>query len=284
MNKKAFIIFTLILAIIIGSGFWFLNRDNLAEVEHTSLEMIPSDLDEPLMPPPLRGAVTASKTSLSVNGVLSETNRHRGLNDRKPLTLNSQLNAAAQLKLDDMFAKQYFAHESPDGKGPSDLAKQVGYAYVTVGENLALGNFEGDSALVQGWMDSPGHRENILRESYTEIGIAVKEGIFEGKRTWLAVQEFGLPATACPKPDTSLEALINKNQQDLKNLETQINAKRREVDEAERTNDPSYNQKAGEYNDLVNAYNELIQRTKKLVNQYNQQVESYNACLKQAGG
>jgi uncharacterized protein YkwD len=52
------------------------------------------------------------------------------------------------------------------------LAKKVNYEYVVVGENLAEGDFTSDADLVKGWMDSPGHRANILNTKYEEIGIA----------------------------------------------------------------------------------------------------------------
>src|SRR6185369_15716694 len=111
---------------------------------------------------------------------------------------NALLDKAAKKKLDDMFAQQYFEHINPQGKGPSDLAKSVGYDYIAIGENLALGNFKNDAELVQAWMDSPGHRANILNKQYTEIGVAVGQGTYEGKKTWLAVQEFGRPTSSCP--------------------------------------------------------------------------------------
>jgi uncharacterized protein YkwD len=92
-----------------------------------------------------------------------------------------------------MFENQYFAHESPTGEKVSDLAKKFGYDFLLIGENLAMGNFSSDEDLVLAWMESPGHRENILNEKYQEIGVAVKKGIFEGKEVWIAVQHFGLP-------------------------------------------------------------------------------------------
>jgi len=124
------------------------------------------------------------------------------------------------LQLDDIFEKQYFAHISPEGLGPSDLAEKSGYEYIMIAENLALGNFKDDNTLVNAWMDSPGHRANILNNRYTEIGVAVGKGFFSesnennkeeiATEVWIAVQEFGLPLSSCPKPEESLLNTIER--------------------------------------------------------------------------
>ena len=100
-----------------------------------------------------------------------------------------------------MFEKEYFEHKSPSGIGASDIAHDVGYEFILVGENIALGNFDGDEALVQAWMDSPGHRANILNKRYTEIGIAAEKGLYQGKMMWLAVQIFARPMSLCQNPN-----------------------------------------------------------------------------------
>src|SRR5262249_8345343 len=126
---------------------------------------------------PLRGGDASANVTLTQAGVIKWTNIQRQENGALPaLTVNAKLNESAQLKLKDMFAKQYFEHVSPSGVGPDGLANEVGYAYASIGENLALGNFADDRALVQAWMDSPGHRANILGKSYREIGVAVGKG------------------------------------------------------------------------------------------------------------
>jgi len=101
--------------------------------------------------------------------------------------------------MSDMFKKNYFAHVSPDGIGPSELAEQEGYRFILVGENLARGNFGSDKKLVQAWMDSPGHRDNILKPSYLELGVSVGQGEIAGLRTWIAVQSFGVSSDECLK-------------------------------------------------------------------------------------
>ena len=120
-------------------------------------------------------------TVLSQNDVIDLTNKARATYGSLPaLKENSKLDFSAEKKLQDMFMKQYFEHVSPSGIGVGDLANQISYEYIVIGENLALGNFKDDQALVDAWMASPAHRANILNKHYTEIGVAVGKGTFEG--------------------------------------------------------------------------------------------------------
>jgi uncharacterized protein YkwD len=233
-------------------------------------------------PPPLRAATTGSPDALlTKNGTISWTNAQRVDNNLPPLKENTLLNAAAAAKANDMFAKQYFAHVSPAGTGPSDLAKNAGYEFIAVGENLALGNFDGDKALVQAWMDSPGHRANILRAQYEEIGVAVVQGIYEGHKTWIAVQEFGRPLSSCPQPDEALKTTIETNQNILDEWQKALDVQKAQLDAMRPKRGFEYNQKVNEYNDFVNRYNALVAETKPLIIQYNTQTETFNACVKQ---
>lgn len=162
-------------------------------------------------PAPLRGPVYQDRLSLlTKEGTFTETNKQRALNDVPALTRNTTLDAAAASKLQDMFDKQYFEHISPSGRGPADVVNDVRYEYLVVGENLALGNFETDATLLEAWMNSPGHRANIVSPKFRELGIAVGEGMFEGKKTWLAVQTFGTPASTCGAPSAASKAEIEQ--------------------------------------------------------------------------
>lgn len=111
------------------------------------------------------------------------------------LTVNPKLVAAAQAKADDMAAKGYFAHETPDGYNSWHWFKQVGYRYLYAGENLAV-NFNESSDVEKAWMASPTHRDNILNGNYTEIGIATAKGTYKGRDAIFAVQMFGTPSAA----------------------------------------------------------------------------------------
>ena len=195
--------------------------------------------------------------------------------------MNPKLNVAAQAKLDDLFAQQYFEHVSPQGVAPADVITDAGYRYIVVGENLALGNFKDDVTLVQAWMDSPGHRANILHSRFQEIGVAVRKGTYEGKSVWIAVQEFGTPISACPGPSDALKDTIDADreqitlwQAELERLKTKMETSRYESVEA-------YNMDAQRYNELAAKTNALIDQTRTHVEEYNRQVNMFNQCVEQ---
>ncbi len=119
-------------------------------------------------------------------------------NDRKDfevplLETNPLLEQAAQLKANDMAEKGYFAHTSPDGKTPWEWLKDVSYPFLAAGENLAV-NFLDSNDIENAWMNSPGHRKNILNNRFTEIGIATAKGMYKGRETTFVVQFFGRPS------------------------------------------------------------------------------------------
>ncbi len=124
--------------------------------------------------------------------LISLTNKERVKNDISILTENELLTKAAQLKAEDMVKKGYFAHYSPDGVSPWFWIEEVGYDYQKAGENLAV-NFESSKEVIDAWMNSPTHRENIVKEGYTEIGIATASGTYKGKEGIFVVQIFGTP-------------------------------------------------------------------------------------------
>lgn len=129
--------------------------------------------------------------------LLQRTNDQRRALDLQPLQENQKLNQAAYAKAQDMFADNYWDHFAPDGATPWDFIVGAGYSYKYAGENLAY-NFMFSDDVVNAWMDSPTHRENILRPEYTEIGFAVVNGTLLGEETTVVVQMFGTPAGGQP--------------------------------------------------------------------------------------
>ncbi|MEZ4180511.1 MAG: CAP domain-containing protein [Candidatus Doudnabacteria bacterium] len=230
-------------------------------------------------PNPLLGDFTGRQSILTNEGVLSETNRHRDLQSLLPLSRDPKLDKAAQAKLEDMFAQQYFEHNSPDGKHPSDVITAAGYEFLTVGENLALGNFENDQVLVQAWMDSPGHRANILNSKFHEIGIAVGKGVYQGHEVWMAVQEFGTPLDTCPSPDESLAKKIEDLEGRIATQEAQLKTQEKQLHPDNYSNYQAYQQAVQDYNQAVGQLNSLIAELKQTVENYNSSVNQFNNCL-----
>ncbi len=283
MKKPIKIVFLLILVGLGASFYFYADLNNWYRLVNTRLETEigqPKTIEQKISAPsPLRGPIQETLSSLTALGTIAETNLQRKQNGLPALLPNAQLTKGAEMKVNDMFNRQYFEHESPTGEGPGELASAAGYEYLMIGENLALGNYKNDEALVEAWMNSPGHRGNILNVKYTEIGVAVKHGTYEGQTVWLAVQEFGRPVSLCPSPDTALRTRIGENQNLLTGLEEQLSAKRQEIDNAKPRRGPEYNQKVGEYNELANRYNALVEDTKTLISEYNNQVNTLNACI-----
>lgn len=110
-----------------------------------------------------------------------------------PLKRNPLLEDAAQMKANHMAENSYFAHTSPDGTTPWYWINQSGYKFRTAGENLAV-HFTDSREVEEAWMNSPRHRDNILNQNYTEIGIATARGTYEGYNTVFVVQMFGSPS------------------------------------------------------------------------------------------
>ncbi len=111
--------------------------------------------------------------------------------------LDTKLSAAAAQKAADMFARDYWAHISPVGTQPWYFITESGYSYRYAGENLAR-DFSDAKSVVDAWVASPSHRENLLNSRYQDIGIAVIDGQLEGRETTLVVQFFGTKLTAAP--------------------------------------------------------------------------------------
>jgi len=87
-----------------------------------------------------------------------------------PLTMHPQLRCSARLHSQDMAAREYFEHTTPDGVDFAQRVDAVGYAWMVVGENIALGATTAED-VVDGWMNSPGHCTNIMADDFEELGV-----------------------------------------------------------------------------------------------------------------
>jgi len=115
------------------------------------------------------------------------TNKERSGNSLGSLKYNTVLAKAAQMKAEDMVKRGYFSHKDPNGLPPWKWLDQVGYNYTYAGENLGL-NFIESNELIEAWMNSSLHRLNLLNKNYTEIGIGIASGIYDGKQAIFIVQ------------------------------------------------------------------------------------------------
>ncbi len=279
-TKKIVVISALILLIALGLYVVYPFVKKQATLVVKSAQTIQNEL----FSTPLVGNENDKNATLTTGGVITITNKERTAAGLSVLTENKKLDAAAAAKLKDMFDKQYFEHVSPDGRGPGAVAESAGYSYIIVGENLALGNFKDDAALVAAWMASPGHRANILQTRFREIGVAVGKGNYNGKEIWMAVQEFGSPLSDCPAIDTRIKTQVDADKALTNSMNLKLEALQKEIKTMPRSTPPeqeAYNQKVHEYNDLVVAYDAALSKLKAEIDTYNAEVRAFNACIKE---
>jgi hypothetical protein len=153
------------------------------------------------------------QTATVLVGTLNNlTNSERQQQNLSSLKENILLDKSAQFKADDMVKNGYFAHKSPDGKEPWYWLDSVGYKYSYAGENLAI-NFNESEDVVNAWMNSPTHKANIVKGSYTEIGTAIATGTYKGKDAVFVVQHYASPRVAEKNifPSTTSANVVSKD-------------------------------------------------------------------------
>lgn len=161
-------------------------------------------LDTGKLPSPIRPPfVLAYATDMSRGGLLSSTNAARAAQGLGSLAADGQLNNSAQAKAQDMLNKDYWAHVSPDGTEPWYFFTQAGYSYSRASENLAYG-FMSSQAVIDGWMNSASHRDNMLGQ-YNDVGfgiVNIPNYQSSGEQT-LVVAHYGVRSASAPAPAPS---------------------------------------------------------------------------------
>ncbi|MER8047733.1 CAP domain-containing protein [Streptomyces sp. NPDC094032] len=141
------------------------------------------------VPPRAKAAPLAAGTAAQyVDQVLNLANAERRKAGCDPLRSDAKLRTAAQRHADDMSDRDYYAHDSPEGRSPGDRITAAGYTWSTWGENIFRGPHTPAEA-VDGWMNSEGHRKNILNCAFQEVGVGVN---LTGNGPWW-VQDFATP-------------------------------------------------------------------------------------------
>ncbi len=144
-------------------------------------------------PKPTRTSTSSTTAPTTANGAAAEvvrlTNNERQANGCPALKVNAALTTSASRHSADMAERDYFDHNSLDGRSPFDRMKAAGYSYSRAAENIAAGQPTA-AAVVAGWMKSAGHRANIVNCDLTEIGVGVAKG---GRYGIYWTQNFGTP-------------------------------------------------------------------------------------------
>jgi uncharacterized protein YkwD len=139
--------------------------------------------------------LSADLTRASIIEMTNSGRESLGLNVLKE---NKQLDYAALMKAQDMMDKDYFSHYSPEGTTPWHWFKEADYTYKFAGENLAVG-FMDSRDVYDAWLDSPSHKKNLVNSKYSDIGMAILRGNFQGNETTIVVQLFGTPLATTVK-------------------------------------------------------------------------------------
>lgn len=149
----------------------------------------PAKKDAPAPRPswtPTGATEVSSAPADTATQVVALVNKERAANGCGALTEDPQLEKAAQGHSDDMAARHFFDHTNPDGADPGQRITAADYKWSTYGENIAQGQ-QTPAAVMESWMNSPGHRANILNCSFKDIGVGVHDGA--GGPWW--TQDFG---------------------------------------------------------------------------------------------
>lgn len=161
--------------------------------------------------------VLGISASIDQKKLIELTNVERAKLGLSAVSESDALNKAAELKAQNMFSENYWAHFAPSGKTPWDFMLGSGYRFTYAGENLAK-NFYKSEDVVSAWMNSPTHRDNLLNSKYNDIGIAVVEGTLNGQKTTLIVQMFGTTSALAANPTVEVQGKqISVPKEDLQN-------------------------------------------------------------------
>jgi uncharacterized protein YkwD len=120
-------------------------------------------------------ALPCAAAEITAASLVAEMNRYRSAEGLGPLFIDQRLMAAAEDRMHDMEESGVWQHRPPGGGSPFDAVKRHGFEFSLAGENLATG-FETAEVLVESWMLSPGHRQNVMSPAFGSVGIAIIDG------------------------------------------------------------------------------------------------------------
>ena len=159
--------------------------------------------------------VLAYATDIAGNTLLSATNQKRAAAGVGSLAYNGKLTSAAQAKANDMATRNYWSHNTPEGTPPWTFITNAGYTYSTARENLAYGfritttnTSTNEIGVIDGWMASPTHKENLLNSKFTEVGFGIANAeSYQGlSQQTIVVAMYGAPLVTAPSTQSTKPA------------------------------------------------------------------------------
>lgn len=180
---KILVQYVVIVLFVVGGFFMFRSEYKKNKQIVTTTNLNPTNQNDLVVSSPVVSTITAEK-------LVDLTNKARESEGLKPLKINKLLEKSAALKAKDMEVNNYFGHESISGTPPWKWFDKVGYHYVYAGENLAT-DYTDPNSLFDAWMQSEGHKNNILNQKFKEIGISVNTFKYGLVYRTSVVQHFG---------------------------------------------------------------------------------------------
>ncbi len=165
------------------SGNFVTLSNTSTQTQATPQPTQPAQPTQPTQPDPIPQPSPTNQISQFEQTVFELVNVERQSRGLRPLQVDAKLFEVARLKSVDMHDKRYFSHTSPTYGSPFDMMRRFGITYRFAGENIAAGQTSPEAA-VRGWMNSPGHRANILNPNYTHIGIGYHNGPNNYRHYW----------------------------------------------------------------------------------------------------
>jgi uncharacterized protein YkwD len=232
---------------------------------------------------------------LNASDIINLTNEYRISLGLLPLHENFQLTHAAEYRANDMIRNKYYAHVNPvTGENPGDAIKQANYQFRTYAENIAMGNWQSNRHIVDGWINSPGHRANIVNPNIREIGVAIVKDTttpLGRPSVYYGVQLFASPMPDCSRPSEADKALLQNMQRKNDDIWRRVNNQKNEIERLQERinheqNKNAKNRMISDYNRQVNVYNSLVSQAngmqeslKLVVQSYNNKINEYNTCM-----
>lgn len=197
--KKRWIALIILTAVIAGIGFGAALNYREAKANNSREAALSAEKQRyedrtPTKEELAQAEAERKRVELTTINLTKFTNDERVKFGLNPVTENVLLDRSAQAKCNDMVARDYWEHNTPDGVKPWQFVTDVGYSYSALGENLAYG-FNNSDEVVKGWMNSPKHKDNIVKPNYLEVGFGIcrsDDYNNRGKQT-IVVQHFGRP-------------------------------------------------------------------------------------------
>lgn len=231
---------------------------------------------------PLQRAII-NRDQITAENIIFFTNRERIAKKLNPVKYSGKLSKSAKAKGSDMLQYNYFAHESPQPSHHdfSYFIDQQNYQFIRISENLAMGEFTTAQEVVTAWMNSPGHRANILYANYRDIGVSISNKKNKnGGSDIVIVQHFGTPKTSCVDIPQELTEQLETISNDANQAKERADSLKSEIDAQTKSLDEKNLYDLIEtYNTTIRSYNALVDKFKKITDLYNVEAKKYNTCI-----